>query len=80
MCDMPAAVGPCKAAMPRFFYNAESGECESFIYGGCGGNGNNWETLAECEERCWKQETLINSEDEAITELPEPFVLSTLYL
>ena len=26
--------------------------CESFFYGGCGGNGNNFHTLKECHEAC----------------------------
>ena len=52
ICDLPSETGPCKGYFPRFFYNAESQTCESFIYGGCQGNGNNFESLKECEARC----------------------------
>ncbi len=30
--------GRCKAAMERFYFNVRSGKCETFVYGGCGGN------------------------------------------
>merc|ERR1711872_906835 len=42
LCESPAEPGLCRAAFPRFFYNAESFQCEPFLYGGCGGNGNNF--------------------------------------
>ena len=54
ICDLPKAAGPCRGAIPRFFYNKETGECESFLYGGCSGNENNFESKEECERQCKK--------------------------
>ncbi|XP_077551052.1 thrombin inhibitor hemalin-like isoform X2 [Haemaphysalis longicornis] len=44
--------GPCYEFLPRFYYDSESGDCRRFIYGGCGGNSNNFEFYEECEETC----------------------------
>ncbi|XP_061722019.1 papilin isoform X2 [Cydia pomonella] len=52
VCSLPADVGLCRAAIPRFYFNAASGRCEPFTYGGCGGNHNNFENVQECEQRC----------------------------
>jgi hypothetical protein len=52
ICRAPADVGPCDAAFPRWFYDFDTGRCEQFIWGGCGGNENNFETRDECEARC----------------------------
>jgi len=38
--------------MPRYFYNSTSEQCENFIYGGCLGNDNNFETQESCAEEC----------------------------
>ena len=54
ICDLPKEKGPCRGAFNRFYYNKESGECESFCYGGCQGNGNNFESKEECERQCKK--------------------------
>ncbi|MEM7245767.1 MAG: BPTI/Kunitz domain-containing protein [Acidobacteriota bacterium] len=51
-CTLPADPGPCDGVFPRFFFNAQSGRCESFVYGGCEGNDNNYETLEQCEAGC----------------------------
>ena len=51
-CTLPAVKGPCEAHMPRFFYNATSSQCEKFVYGGCGGNANNFYSLSECLREC----------------------------
>ncbi|RCN26150.1 Kunitz/Bovine pancreatic trypsin inhibitor domain protein [Ancylostoma caninum] len=40
--------------LQRFAFDTESGECRPFTYGGCGGNGNNFATLAECRIKCQK--------------------------
>lgn len=53
VCELPPGVpGPCKAALPRWTFNADSGVCERFIYGGCGGNENNFPTREACEGQC----------------------------
>lgn len=44
--------GPCKARFERFFFNVETGKCGQFVYGGCAGNDNNFDTLEKCEETC----------------------------
>jgi tissue factor pathway inhibitor len=32
-CQQDVVVGPCRGAMPRFFFNRTSLKCESFLYG-----------------------------------------------
>uniref|UniRef100_A0A8C8A9R1 BPTI/Kunitz inhibitor domain-containing protein n=1 Tax=Otus sunia TaxID=257818 RepID=A0A8C8A9R1_9STRI len=51
-CYLPSVCGSCKALFRRFFFNASSQQCEEFIYGGCGGNRNNFETKGECSQAC----------------------------
>ena len=52
LCSLPVVVGHCRAAFPRWFYNSTSQRCESFTYGGCGGNANRFETRELCESAC----------------------------
>ncbi|XP_042350914.1 tissue factor pathway inhibitor-like [Plectropomus leopardus] len=52
LCALKDEPGPCKAIKYRFFFNVDTGNCELFEYGGCGGNANNFETLEACEETC----------------------------
>ena len=52
ICRAPAVVGPCDAAFPRWYYDFNSQRCEEFVWGGCGGNGNNFETREACEATC----------------------------
>jgi hypothetical protein len=52
VCDLPIVGGPCDAYIPRWAFNARTGQCERFIYGGCGGNHNNFESKERCEEVC----------------------------
>lgn len=36
----------------RFYYDKPSGECKTFLYGGEGGNKNNFAMQKECMETC----------------------------
>merc|ERR1719410_227376 len=51
-CELPKVVGPCRAAVARYYYDASRGQCERFFYGGCKGNANNFDTQADCEAKC----------------------------
>merc|ERR1712168_1679810 len=43
--------GPCKAHKRRFYFN-DATECTPFMYGGCGGNANKFDTLESCQNTC----------------------------
>uniref|UniRef100_A0A673LD89 Amyloid-beta A4 protein n=1 Tax=Sinocyclocheilus rhinocerous TaxID=307959 RepID=A0A673LD89_9TELE len=47
-----AETGPCKAMLPRWYFVREEGRCAPFIYGGCGGNRNNFESEEYCLSVC----------------------------
>jgi hypothetical protein len=44
--------GPCKAIKERWYYNPSRGCCEKFLYGGCQGNSNNFQSYEECNKMC----------------------------
>ena len=51
-CELEPEEGDCRAAMRTYFYNPKSRDCEEFIYGGCGGNANNFDTYLSCMTTC----------------------------
>ena len=52
LCLLPAAVDSCQGYFPQWFYNLTSERCEQFIYGGCQGNPNKFDTRESCEYTC----------------------------
>lgn len=52
ICALPADVGYCEDQTPRYRYDEERGSCVQFIYTGCGGNLNNFQTLQACVDFC----------------------------
>jgi hypothetical protein len=58
VCRLPPDSGPCEAAIDRWFFNAERGVCQPFVYGGCEGNGNNFQSLEACHATCAGQGTV----------------------
>jgi hypothetical protein len=52
VCSLPLASGQCDAYFPSFGFSTADGNCQPFVYGGCGGNDNRFSTLAECEAKC----------------------------
>ncbi|XP_028399649.1 neurogenic locus notch homolog protein 2-like isoform X2 [Dendronephthya gigantea] len=52
VCRLPKLVGPCRAAMPRWYFNSRVQRCERFTFGGCLGNRNNFENKKSCQNQC----------------------------
>jgi len=51
-CMMPKEVGWCRASIHRWYFDAEEKRCKIFVYGGCHGNENNFETEEDCLNQC----------------------------
>ncbi|CAO2626104.1 Kunitz-type protease inhibitor 2 [Lemmus lemmus] len=51
-CGVSKVVGKCRASIPRWWYNVTDGSCQPFVYGGCEGNGNNYQSKEECLAKC----------------------------
>ncbi|XP_019621383.1 PREDICTED: hedgehog-interacting protein-like [Branchiostoma belcheri] len=51
-CLQPAVTGPCKALFWAWHYDRVTQDCEQFVFGGCGGNKNNFKTRQECLNFC----------------------------
>ncbi|XP_035762601.1 amyloid-beta A4 protein-like [Neolamprologus brichardi] len=56
VCWARAESGPCHAMLERWYFMPETGRCAPFLFGGCGGNRNNFESeeycLAVCSSSC----------------------------
>ncbi|XP_052276180.1 actinia tenebrosa protease inhibitors-like [Dreissena polymorpha] len=52
VCSLDRDSGSCRFASRKWFYNHREGKCEEFVYGGCEGNQNRFESREECESQC----------------------------
>ncbi|XP_062974933.1 kunitz-type protease inhibitor 1 [Elgaria multicarinata webbii] len=64
-CLAPYKVGRCRGAFPRWYYNPATQQCESFTFGGCKPNKNNYLREEECKLAC-------KNVQGSVEERPEP--------
>ncbi|RXG71267.1 Papilin [Armadillidium vulgare] len=64
ICALPKTTGNCTDYQEKYYYDIFEGKCQGFIYGGCSGNENNFNTVEECKVTC---------EDKGISTDPEIF-------
>ncbi|XP_038060552.1 inter-alpha-trypsin inhibitor-like [Patiria miniata] len=60
-CNDPIVRGRCTRHFEVFGYNSLAQSCVSFIYGGCNGNGNRFETMEACRKKCQDIDPRCNS-------------------
>ncbi|KAJ8004896.1 hypothetical protein DPEC_G00141050 [Dallia pectoralis] len=51
-CFLRQDVGGCRNYTVKWYFDTKQHECSRFWYGGCGGNGNRFETQEACEGLC----------------------------
>lgn len=71
-CLLPYVVGRCRAAFPRWWYNATGQACQEFIFGGCGGNANNFMSKKKCFQACVPGESHSRGGSMFCSRLPRP--------
>uniref|UniRef100_A0A8C7KYS2 BPTI/Kunitz inhibitor domain-containing protein n=1 Tax=Oncorhynchus kisutch TaxID=8019 RepID=A0A8C7KYS2_ONCKI len=54
-CLLPMSEGGCWEHVLLWYYHPHSGECRPFVYGGCEGNHNRFNTKQECQRWCGKE-------------------------
>ena len=50
-CYLVPETGPCMAAIPKYYYDNETENCDVFTWGGCGGVVP-FETMSDCINAC----------------------------
>lgn len=60
VCWARAVSGPCHAMLERWYFMPEKRRCAPFLFGGCGGNRNNFDSeeycMAVCSSSCKSQD------------------------
>ncbi|CAB4063469.1 PAPLN [Lepeophtheirus salmonis] len=51
-CSIPPYRGPCRGNIQRWYFNNVKKICETFIFGGCLSNKNNFLSLEDCNDKC----------------------------
>lgn len=52
ICQLPKVPGPCEGYYPTWYYDKQRKHCAQFVYGGCLGNANRFQTREECMGLC----------------------------
>ena len=80
ICSLEKDVGPCMASLWRYHFNKQTGKCEEFIYGGCLGNKNNFQSMEECNRTCSNLEIAKEPEQSSEIKLSINFINIILVL
>lgn len=66
-CKLGPEQGSCNARFVQWYYNNTLDECSQFIYTGCGGNDNRFESRQDCEGQCKRTPVMTTTPTTTIT-------------
>lgn len=58
ICLLPQETGSCDGYVLSWYYDHRSDRCLQFVYGGCEGNANRFESREDCESKCRTREAV----------------------
>lgn len=71
-CAAKPLTGPCRSFLSRWHFDAEKNSCDTFIYGGCWGNRNNYISKEECMNRCFGESAWPSGPGDSVARQPCP--------
>lgn len=51
-CTLKKDPGNCEDASTKWYYDSKRNACKLFVYGGCDGNDNRFDTESKCKAEC----------------------------
>lgn len=72
ICNLSINRGGCQAKLRRFYFDNRDETCKLFVFGGCQGNENNFETMKECLLNCGGPDLHAVSPSKVFSTTPDP--------
>ena len=66
-CSLPKVSGPCNGSQVLWYFDTETKSCDQFVYGGCLGNTNKFDTRDICQQICLNQELALDRCDQPVS-------------
>lgn len=77
-CQLVPDRGPCRGYYQHWYYQPGENQCQTFIYGGCGGNNNRFDEREDCEATCLPRQTDDEHEHEQVEGTEEREIICRL--
>lgn len=71
VCNLDIDYGDCESYVHKWYFDRDTKRCNTFVWGGCGGNGNRFNSQSDCLEQCLGNKSTVQNVEEESTEPTE---------